>query len=167
MSPEDLASEKSTFTSPAMFRKQILPFYTEACHATKEAFVAKNPNGKIDFHSCGAVSRPQMEGLVGEAGIQCYDSLQPKVREDANPAAQKVNFGDRLAFLGSIDVQEVLPWGSVDDVRAEVKQRIGELAPGGGYILTSSHRLEHDVPVANTKAMFEACREFGGYPIGP
>ena len=125
MSPEDLASEKSTFTSPPMFKKQILPFYVEACRATKEAFARANPDGKVDFHSCGAVSRPQMQGLVEDAGIDCYDSLPPKVKEEANPAAQKLNFGDRLAFLGGIAVQEVLPWGSVDEIgRASGRERV-------------------------------------------
>ena len=64
-----------------------------------------------------------------------------------------------MFFYGGIDVQETLPWGKTEDVRAEVRSRIWEMGHGGGFLLSSSHRLEHDVPIENTLAMIEASGE--------
>jgi uroporphyrinogen decarboxylase len=80
-------------------------------------------------------------------------------------AALKVRYGDRISFSGAIDTQRVLPEGSVDDVRAEVRRRISELGPGGGYILSSVHSILVDVPPQNVLAMADAAREFGRYPL--
>lgn len=162
MSPEDLASENQTFCSPSMFKELILPYYKEAIHYTKTLFHQKNPKGKIQFHSCGAVSYPFMEGLL-DAGIDVYDACEVKVKEESRPGRFKEKFGDRLSFLGAIDVQWTLPFGKPEDVRNEVKERIREMAPGGGYIISSSHRLTPDMPFENIKAMYDAAREFGRY----
>ncbi len=164
LSPEDLASEKQTFCSPAMFREMILPYYRECMDFVGTMFREKNPNGKLEFHSCGAVSHEFMEDLL-DAGMQVYDALEVKVRDESRPGRFKEKFGDRLAFLGGIDVQFTLPLGSVEDVRNEVKERIKEMAPGGGYIIASSHRIQPDMPFENVKTMYEATKEFGKYPI--
>ncbi|HQB53936.1 MAG TPA: uroporphyrinogen decarboxylase family protein [Sphaerochaeta sp.] len=77
----------------------------------------------------------------------------------------KRDFGDRLAFWGAIDTHRVLPYGSVSDVRDEVRRRIKDLAPGGGYVLCSVHNIQPDVPPENMMAMFESAYEYGRYPI--
>ena len=164
MSPEDLASENQTFCSPSMFKQLILPYYRESFHYTKTLFHGKNPNGKIQFHSCGAVSYPFMEGLL-EAGMDVYDACEVKVKEESRPVSFKQRFGERLSFLGAIDVQWTLPFGKPQDVRNEVRERIKEMASGGGYILSSSHRITPDMPFENIAAMYEAVRELGEYPI--
>jgi len=171
VSPEDLASEKTALISVRTFREQVLPHYHRAYATIKEYFLAKNPHGKIEFHSCGAVPRPMVDLLLamktedGTQVIDVFDSIQPKVARHANPSAMKRYFGDRLAFLGGIDVQETLPYGTPEDVRNEVRARIWEVGPGGGYVLSTSHRLEHDVSVENTLAMFEECHDYGVYPL--
>ena len=77
----------------------------------------------------------------------------------------KQEFGDRLSFSGGVGSQEILPHGSVDDVRAEVQRVLDILAPGGGYILAPGHpSLQMDVPAENIIAMFEAGFEYGRYP---
>jgi uroporphyrinogen decarboxylase len=68
-----------------------------------------------------------------------------------------------MAFWGAIDTHKVLPFGTPEDVRAEVKRRIEDLAPGGGYVLNSVHNLQSEVPPENIVAMFEAAKEFGRY----
>ena len=100
-----------------------------------------------------------MRGLM-DCGVDGYDSLPPKVDRKSNPAAKKRALGNEMFFYGGIDVQETLPWGKPDDVRAEVRARIWEMGHGGGYLLSSSHRLEHDVPVENTLAMIDEAHEF-------
>ena len=164
MSPEDLASEKTAFTSLKMFENQLLPHYMRAISETKKYYLQKNPNGKIQFHSCGAIAEPYMRGLIA-CGVDGYDSLPPKVARHSNPAAKKRILGREMFFYGGIDVQETLPWGTVDDVRREVRARIWEIGHGGGFLLSSSHRLEHDVPVANTLAMIDECHQYGRYPL--
>jgi uroporphyrinogen decarboxylase len=164
MSPEDLASEKTAFTSLEMFERQLKHHYKRATLTTKEYYLKKNPLGKIQFHSCGAIPEPFMRHLM-DCGVDGYDSLPPKVARHSNPAAKKRQLGKEMFFYGGIDVQQTLPHGTVEDVRAEVRTRIWEMAHGGGYLLSSSHRLEHDVPVANTLAMIEECRSYGVYPL--
>ncbi len=164
MSPEDLASEKTAFLSLKMFDRQVKPHYIRAFREIKDYYLKKNPNGKIQFHSCGAIPEPFMRGLI-EAGVDGYDSLPPKVARHSNPAAKKRQLGNEMFFYGGIDVQETLPWGSVEDVRNEVQQRIWEMGHGGGFLLSSSHRLEHDVPTQNVVAMVEEAREYGVYPL--
>ncbi len=164
MSPEDLASEKTAFLSLKMFDRQVKPHYIRAFREIKEYYLKKNPQGRIQFHSCGAIPEPFMRGLI-EAGVDGYDSLPPKVARHSNPAAKKRQLGKEMFFYGGIDVQETLPWGSVEDVRNEVRQRIWEMGHGGGFLLSSSHRLEHDVPTQNVVAMIEEAREYGVYPL--
>jgi len=164
LSPEDLASEKTAFLSLDMFEKQLVPHYMRATQEIKKYFKTKNPEGKIQFHSCGAIPEPFMRGLIS-CGVDGYDSLPPKVARHSNPAAKKRQLGKEMFFYGGIDVQETLPWGTTDDVRREVRQRIWEMGHGGGFLLSSSHRLEHDVPVENTLAMIEEAREYGTYPL--
>jgi uroporphyrinogen decarboxylase len=77
----------------------------------------------------------------------------------------KREFGDRLAFWGGVDTQKVLPYGSPQDVEEEVKKRIGDLAPGGGYILTAVHNIQAGVSPENICTMYDAAREYGTYPI--
>jgi len=80
-------------------------------------------------------------------------------------AKLKRDFGDKLTFWGGIDTQRVLPRGTPEEVRAEVKKRIHDFAPGGGYILAAVHNIQPDVPVENVIAMYEAGKEYGKYPI--
>ncbi len=164
MSPEDLASEKTAFLSLKMFDRQVKPHYIRAFREIKEYYLKKNPLGKIQFHSCGAIPEPFMRGLI-ESGVDGYDSLPPKVARHSNPAAKKRQLGKEMFFYGGIDVQETLPWGSVEDVRNEVRQRIWEMGHGGGFLLSSSHRLEHDVPTQNVLAMIDEARSYGVYPL--
>ena len=77
MSPEDLASEKTAFLSLRMFERQVKPHYLRAFREIKEYYLKKNPLGKIQFHSCGAIPEPFMRGLI-ESGVDGYDSLPPR-----------------------------------------------------------------------------------------
>jgi uroporphyrinogen decarboxylase len=70
-----------------------------------------------------------------------------------------------LTFCGAIDTQYVLPHGSPDDVRQEVKRVIDILGPGGGYMLASVHTIMDEVPPENILAMVDAVEEFGHYPL--
>ena len=88
-----------------MFDRQVKPHYIRAFTEIKEYYLKKNPLGKIQFHSCGAIPEPFMRGLI-ESGVDGYDSLPPKVARHSNPAAKKRQLGNEMFFYGGIDVQE-------------------------------------------------------------
>lgn len=77
----------------------------------------------------------------------------------------KTEFGDRLAFWGAVDTHHVLPRGTPEDVHSEVRRRIMDLGPGGGYVLCSVHNIQPEVPPENVVAMFDAAYQFGRYPL--
>ncbi|MGO9209727.1 MAG: uroporphyrinogen decarboxylase family protein, partial [Terriglobales bacterium] len=76
----------------------------------------------------------------------------------------KREFGDRLTFWGGgVDTQHALPFGSPDEVRAEVRERLRIFGPSGGYVFNTIHNVQARVPVENVLAMYEEVREFGHY----
>ena len=77
----------------------------------------------------------------------------------------KREYGDKIGFWGAIDTMRVLPFGTPEEVRAEVRQRILDLAPGGGYVLAAVHNIQPNVPPQNIVTMYDFAREFGRYPI--
>jgi uroporphyrinogen decarboxylase len=81
-------------------------------------------------------------------------------------AKLKREFGDKLVFWGAgVDTQSTLPNGSVADVQTEVKRRIRDLAPGGGYIFAAVHNVQFDVPPENVVALYDSALEYGSYPL--
>ncbi len=94
------------------------------------------------------------------------DIINPvQVSAMGDTAALQARFGDRVTFWGAIDTQHVLPHGTVEEVEAEVQQRIRDLAPGGGYVVAPVHNIQPDVSPQNIVAMAEATRKFGAYPL--
>jgi uroporphyrinogen decarboxylase len=81
-------------------------------------------------------------------------------------ARLKREFGDKLCFWGGIDTHHVLPFGSPDDVRQEVRKRIEDMASGGGYVVGSVHIIQAEVPPQNILAMAQAAHIYGGRSDG-
>jgi uroporphyrinogen decarboxylase len=95
------------------------------------------------------------------------DALQP-IQPNCNDIYEiKRSFGDRLCLIGNVDISGVLVFGSPEEVRADARRHIERLGPGGGYVLGSGHSITSDVPPANFRAMRDAARRFGRYPIKP
>jgi uroporphyrinogen decarboxylase len=153
---DDYGMQQGPLFSPATWRQYLKPLIHEAIQAYKRYRV------KLIFHSCGSV-KAFIPDLI-EMGIDVLDPIQVSAN-GMGPRELKDRFGDRLCFRGAIDTQRVLPYGTPERVREEVKQRIQELAHGGGYILSSVHNLQPDVPIANALALFEAAHEYGRYPL--
>ncbi len=98
-----------------------------------------------------------------EAGLDAIHAVQPVCR-GMDLAELKARFGDRLVFNGAIDSQHVLIEGSVDLVRAETREVLDIMMPGGGYIAGASHdTILEETPVENVVAMFDTVREYGVY----
>ena len=116
---------------------------------------------KLGFHSCGSIASV-IDDLI-EIGVDVLNPIQVTAA-GMGPVTLKQKYGNRLAFWGAMDTQNVLPKGSVDDVRRMVEKRIGQLGEGGGYILASCHNIQSDVPVENVLAMFEHARNYRPTP---
>ena len=158
---DDLASQNRCLVSPDLYRKLIKPRHTKLF-----AFIKKHAQVpvKIFYHSCGAIS-PLIPDLI-ESGIDILNPVQVSAA-GMDTKELKKNFGKDLTFYGGgVDTQRVLPHGTPQEVRDEVKRRIDDLAPGGGFIFNTVHNIQADVPPENIMAMWEAMREYGVYGQG-
>jgi uroporphyrinogen decarboxylase len=157
MTGDDVASQGSLLVSPALYRRVLKPrqarIFAEVRRSAPGAFVF--------HHSCGAV-RPLVGDLL-EAGIDALNPVQVSAR-GMDTAELKREFGKDLTFWGGgCDTQEVLPRGTPAGVRAEVRRRIEDLAPGGGFVFNTVHNIQADVPPENIDAMVEALADYGIY----
>lgn len=158
---DDLASQNGVLVSPELYRKLIKPR-----HAKLFAFIKKRAGTdvKIFYHSCGAVSS-LLPDLI-ESGIDILNPVQVSAAQ-MNTRELKRQFGKDLTFYGGgVDTQRVLPRGTPAEVRDEVRRRIDDLAPGGGFIFNTVHNIQADVPPVNIVAMWEALQEYGVYGSG-
>jgi uroporphyrinogen decarboxylase len=144
---DDLGMQHGLQISPAMYHTYFAP------RLAKLADLAHSHGAALMFHSCGAI-RPLVESLI-EVGVDVLDPLQAAA-DGMDPEGLKVDYGDRVCLHGGICTQHLLPHGTPDEVRTEVKRRIGILGRGGGYILAPCHVLQTDVPTENILAMIEA-----------
>ena len=122
--------------------------------------IAKGYNLQVMHHTCGAVR--SLIPLMIERGLDILQSLQPEA-SNMDPQELKAEFGKRLAFHGGISIQRTLPFGTSQEVRKEVKSRVEALAPGGGYILCTSHNIQADTPIENVKELLAAYKDYGRY----
>ncbi len=153
---DDLGHQDTPLFGVGMFRKYLKDRYRRYFGFIK----SKAPHVKVFFHTCGSVY-DLIPDLI-ETGVDILNPVQVSAAK-MDPARLKREFGDALSFWGGIDTHRVLPHGTPEGVRDEVKRRIDELAPGGGYVLNSVHNIQADVPPENITAMFEACQEYGRY----
>jgi len=161
-SGEDLGMQTGPMYSMKMFRNQFLPHLRRRFQAARKYLDNINPSVKIMLHSCGSISR-FIPDLI-DAGIDIIDPIQPHAAE-MNSADLKTKFGDQISFHGGIDIQQVLPFGTKDEIEAEVRLRINALGSGGGYILAPAHNVQADVKPENIIYMINAVKEFGRYPL--
>jgi uroporphyrinogen decarboxylase len=154
---DDLGSQTSLLISPELYREMVLPYYKKMI-----SFIKSKTKAKIFHHSCGAMGKAA--GLLIEAGVDILNSLQPKAA-GMDTTYLKDNFGDKLSFHGGIDIQEVLPRGSFDEIENEVKRRIAIYAPGGGYIVCTAHDIQDDVRPENVISMYNSIDNWAKYPL--
>jgi len=143
---DDFASQRDLLLSPAMWR-------TFSKKPLERLFsLGKKHNVFVFLHACGAV-RKVIPDLV-EIGLDVLWPIQPNAA-GMIPLELKAEFGDDLAFWGAIDVQRVLPYGTVEDVRRHAREQIEILGAGGGYILSSGHNLLKGFPLENILALYD------------
>ena len=158
VSSDDLGMTDRPIVSPQMYRQLIKPLQQK----TFDFFKARTPAKR--FYHCDGALYPIIDDFI-EIGVEALNPIQVNAVGMGDTAKLKREFGDRLAFWGAIDTHQVLPQGTPEEVRAEVRRRIADLGPGGGYVLCSVHNIQPDVPPENVVAMFDAAHELGSYPL--
>jgi hypothetical protein len=149
----DFGTQSSQFCSVDTFNEMWAPYYRRV-----NDWVHRHTRWKTFKHSCGAVY-PLIPAFL-DAGFDILNPVQCSAAGMA-PERLKAEFGSRLVFWGGgVDTQKTLPFGTPEQVRAEVMERLRVFAPGGGFVFNTIHNIQARTPVANIAAMCEALRDF-------
>jgi uroporphyrinogen decarboxylase len=150
---DDVASQNGWMINPAIYRKLIKPKQKRLVEAIK-----KKTDAKLFYHSCGA-TRGLIPDLI-EIGFDILNPVQVSAK-GMDTRELKKDFGKDIVFWGGVDTQHVLPFGKPQEVVDEVKRRIDDLAPGGGFVLAAVHNIQAFVPPENIVAAFDTARQYG------
>lgn len=153
---DDLGMQSGPQMSREMYRELFFPRHRRIFRCAKELSGAA-----IFLHCCGGVY-PLIGDLI-DAGVEILNPVQTSAR-GMDPARLKREFGRDITFWGGgCDTQTVLPCGTADEVREDVRRRLDIFMPGGGFVFAPVHNIMADVPPENVVAMLDAAREFGCY----
>jgi uroporphyrinogen decarboxylase len=153
---DDFAGQYRMLISPEMYREIIKPRHKELFD-----FIHSSSDAKIFFHSCGAI-RPVIPDLI-EAGVDILNPVQVSAA-GMDSAELKREYGKDLTFWGGgVDTQNILGNGTPEEVCEEVKKRIEDLAPGGGFVFSAVHNIQPNVPPQNIMAMWKTFQENCSY----
>lgn len=153
---DDLGHQTGLFISAEMYRRFVKPH-----HMAFYDFVRSRSAASLMMHSDGAIY-PLLGDFV-EVGAQMLNPVQIEAAGMEDTALLKREHGDRLVFWGGLDIQRVLPFGTPEQVQEEVRRRIDDLAPGGGFIVSPRGPIRPEVPPENICAIYEACDKYGRY----
>jgi len=143
----DYATQDGLAISKDMFRRFFKPLYVNFYKEIRKHF-----DVEIFFHCCGAVAELIPELI--EVGVTILDPIQVTAA-GMEPERLKKDFGSSLTFHGGMDIQDLLPNGTEEEVRSYARKLINVLGTGGGYILSPTHALQTDTSVENILAMYE------------
>lgn len=141
---DDVGAQETMLISPETWRAFLKPRLANLIASVKQI----NPQLKVAYHSDGNIYEIVPELI--EIGVDVLNPIQPA---SMDPEKLKRDFGDRLCFWGSLDLQNTLPFGTPAQVRQEVLMRLDTLGRDGGLILGPTHNVQLDVPLENFWAM--------------
>jgi uroporphyrinogen decarboxylase len=147
---DDLATAENVIMNPQTYRNLIKPYHKEYFKNLKKLA----PNAKLLYHSCGSIFN-FIPDLI-EIGVDILNPIQVSA-QGMDTKVLKDKFGKELSFWGAIDTTQVMPNGSIEDVKREVHKRIQELGPDG-YILAAVHDIQPDVPPENIVTMYDEAK---------
>jgi uroporphyrinogen decarboxylase len=148
---DDFGDSRSGFLRTEKFRKYVFPYVAELAEYIAALGVP------VLLHSCGHIWAYLDD--IAQTPIVAVNPLQRTAGMDL--ARFKEKYGRRFCIIGNIDSSRTLPFGTPDDVAAEVREAIDIAAPGGGFILASDHSLHDGISVENILEMFRVGREYG------
>jgi uroporphyrinogen decarboxylase len=154
---DDYGTQISQIVSPRMFRNLIKPRQKVLFQRIKQLA----PHTNLFLHSCGNV-RPLLPDFI-ELGVDILNPVQVRAT-GMDPVTLKRDFGKDIVFWGGgVDTQDVLPHGTPEEVKEDVRRNIEVLAPGGGFVFNTVHNIQADVPPGNVIAMWEVLQQYGVY----
>ena len=148
---DDFATQRGLMISPEHFRRFLKPTYARVFQ------LIKSDGLYVWCHACGTF--PQVLPDLIDIGADVWETVQAHLPGN-EPERLKREYGSDLAFFGGIATQNTLPFGTPDDVRAEVRDRIRVLGRGGGYICGPDHNVRPDIPMENFLAMIDEVHRF-------
>ncbi len=152
---EDMGTQEALLYSPEQIREFIFPQLKRVADMVHQA-------GAYVFHHSDGAIRPIIPELIDTVGIDILNPIQWRC-QGMDRAELKSSFGGRLVFHGAMDNQQTLPFGSVEQVRQEVRENLEVLGAGGGYILAPCHNIQPVSPLENIVAMYEEAYAEGFY----
>jgi hypothetical protein len=156
----DFGAQQGPFISPEAYKEMFQPF-----HVRVNEWIHTHTKWRSFIHSCGSVLALIPHFI--DAGFEVLNPVQTSA-VDMDPFELKEKFGDSITFWGGgVDTQKTLPFGTPDEVRAEVRERIHAFGPSGGFVFSPIHNVQAKTPPENLIAMYETVREYGGYEHGP
>ena len=153
---DDFGTQVSLIIPPDIFRSQLKPVYKRMIDRFKEA----KPDIIPILHCDGAVA--DLLDDIREIGFEVFNPVQPGVPGHL-PQDMKNNFGDKFAFWGAVDQQDLLPNGTDEELERDLVEKIQILGKGGGYMIAPAHIIQNDVSPERVKKFIELCREIGRY----
>ena len=154
---DDLGWQYGLLVSAEAYRRYVKPRHRELFN-----FIKSHSHAAVFLHTCGAVYELIPDFI--ETGVDILNPVQVSAAGMGDTRKLKQEFGDDLTFWGGgVDTQGVLPRGTPEEVREEVRRRIDDLSLGGGFVFSAVHNIQCDVPPENIMAMWEAWKEYGAY----
>lgn len=152
---DDLAYDKGPFISIKHLEEFVFPYIAQ------EVDLIHSLGLPAVFHCDGNVT--PLIGYIIKSGFDGIQSLQPNAGVDI--ISIKREWGDKICLMGNLDLDYLLPLGTPKEVEDEVKRLIRNVAPGGGYILSTTNVLTRYVPPENALVMYKVAEKYGKYPI--
>jgi uroporphyrinogen decarboxylase len=153
---DDLCGQDGWLISPDIYRGRIKPKQRRLLEA-----VRKKTDAKVYYHCCGA-AYDLIPDLI-ELGVDILNPVQVSAR-GMDTRRLKAEYGEDIVFWGGgVDTQHVLPFGTPEQVADEVKRRIDDLAPGGGFVFAAVHNIQALVPPQNIVTAFQTALKYGRY----
>jgi uroporphyrinogen decarboxylase len=154
---DDLAGQNGMLISPISYRKQLKPFHKEMFD-----YIHSKSDAKIFFHSCGSI-RTLIPDLI-EVGVDILNPVQVSAAK-MNSAELKREYGKDICFWGGgVDTQNAFDDSHTPaEVRADVRKRLKDFMPGGGFVFSTVHNIQGNVPPENIMAMWKTIQEYGRY----
>lgn len=155
ISGTDFGTQNGEFFSVDIFRSMYKPYYQKI-----NDWVHENTPWKTFYHCCGSIVN-YLDDFV-DMGVDILNPVQISAKGmDAHMLKEK--YGDKLVFWGGgVDTQRVLPFGTPEEVRRQVRERLELFSQGGGYVFSPIHNVVAKTPVENIIAMYETVKEFNG-----